>query len=556
MLTRRRFLTASSLAMTGDLLTPSLQGLWAASSRPSVRRIALPPRAAAPVTHFLEPIAEPAAMHALAATALDAARQAGADWADVRLGAGRAYQPGGYSSAYLTYSFGVRVRIGGVEAFVGGGTPTPDRLTQAARAAVATAKGLAAGATSLVGNGLTPVPAATGEWVTPMEMDPFEVSVDEHTHVHESLNGAADVRLAQAGVQRVWSVTFQAETRVQASTDGTRITQRLNNAVVIQNFLRRQPWRLRGPGEQLAVPFSGYGSCTGGFEVVARLNRFDAFEQAAHELRQYESLPGRLVDVGRYNVVFDGVAHATILQRVLVFSLSLQRVLWGDADLGGTSPLRPVSDVLGQQRFSPLLSLNVVSTPPAYGASRWDAEGVEATGGPLIANGTVVNYITSRATHARLTKLLASASGPSSVPPLLGCTSATHASDQPTELPASVSMPAASNGGTLAELAKQLGSGIVARGGEAAVNPDGTGGILYPLMMFEVQGGQLVRRVFGASLQFSTKKLFTSLKALGNAGTIGEATTLRFVGFPENRIDTSLTSPAALYNGVDIITHQ
>lgn len=555
MLTRRRFLTVSSLAMTSELATPSLRKLWAARA-PGTRVVAVPARSSAPVAYFLEPVADAATLRALAATALDAARQAGADWADIRLGAGRAYE--WREDAVLTYNFGVRVRVDGVEAFVGGGDPTPDRLAHAARSAVATARGLASGGTrppTIASAGLTPVPVVTGEWAAPFEIDPFAVTIDQHAHVQDSLNGLDDVRLAHAGVRREWDVVFRAETRVTASSEGTLVTQELRDVAVLLNLLRKGVWRFRGSGERLELPFWGYGSCTGGFEVVARLNRFAHLEQASQELLAYETLPGGIVEVGRYPVVLDGVAHASVLQRALVPALSLRRALWYDTDVGGTSPLRPVTDVLGHQRFSPLLSLQVDHGPPAFGACRWDAEGVPAIGGPLVTNGTVVNYITTRATHAVLTAMLSTAPSHETVPPLLGSTTATQASDQPTELPASVSMPAAPNGGTLAELAKQVGTGLVARGGDAFVNPDGTGGMLDPLMMFEVKGGQLVRRVYGASLQFSTKKLFTALKAVGNASTMGETTHERSVGFPATRILTSLMAPAALYGGMDVVTH-
>jgi len=565
MLTRRGFLTTSSLALTGVRFGPSLSGGWAVSHPPGTRRIVLPPRAAVPVAHFLEPVAEPATMRTLAATAIDAARQAGADWADIRLGAGRVYRG---KEALLTYNFGLRVRVGGVEAFVGGGDPTPARLVAGARSAVATARrlaqGLPSGGTSGLPlglstgetTGLTAVPAETGEWVAPMELDPFAVTVDEHEHVLYSLNGKDDVRLDQLNVQRNWWVEFRAETRVMASSEGTLLTQELRDVVVTRNSLSRLSWRLKGPGECLELPFPGYGSCTGGFEVVARLNRFAQIEHAAQELLRYESLPGKIVDVGRYPVVLDGVAHAAVLQSALVPALSLRRALWSDLDLGGSSPLRPVEEVLDQPRFSPLLSLQIDAAPPVFGACRWDAEGVPATGGPLISKGTVVNYIATRTTHALLAARLAAASPTRAVPPLLGGIVARRASDSPTEFPAALSMPAAAGGETLEALAKQLGTGVLVRGGTAMVNPEGTGGILYPVMMFEVKGGQLVRRLYGASLQFSTKKLFTSLKAVGNASTVGETTTRRAVGFPHNSIDSSLTAPAALYAGMDITNHQ
>jgi hypothetical protein len=73
--------------------------------------------------------------------------------------------------------------------------------------------------------------------------------------------------------------------------------------------------------------------------------------------------------------------------------------------------------------------------------------------------------------------------------------------------------------------------------------------------LLEVKGGRIVRRVTGASLQFSTKKLFTALQAVGNAATVGTATHAPYVGFPDTRIATSLRAPAGLYTGIDVVTH-
>jgi TldD protein len=483
--------------------------------------------------------------------------QAGAEWADIRLGDRRTYG----SITAVTYSFGLRVRVGGVEAFVGGGDPTTDHLARAARSAVATARGLvsSAGGASRESFGLTPVPVVTGEWRAPMEIDPFAVSIDEHDHVNQTLNGMDDVRLAGLygmGIRRQFGYSIRAETRVNASSEGSLLTQFLGDVMIEQNVIGKGNWRLRGLGEQLAVPFAGYGSCTAGFEVLAQLNRFEQVEQAAQELLRYETLPGGMIDVGRYPVVFDGSAHASLVQSALVPALSLRRVLGYDADLGGTSPWRPVAEVVGHQLFSPLLSLQIDHGPPAFGAYRWDAEGVAAMGGPLITNGTVVNYITTRATHAVLTSLLA-ARPQGGVSPLMGNAVATQASNILTELPTSLSvLPATTgspNNGTLEALAKQLGTGLLVRGGDTYVNPEGTGGRTFPMMMFEVKGGQLVRRLYGASLQFSTKKLFKSLKAVGNASTLGERTQRAYMGFPESLCATSLTAPAALYAGVDVL---
>jgi len=562
MLTRRRFLTSSSLAVTGGMLAPRLSPLRANRARAQLvgaQGISLPAQSAAPLGHFFEPITDAATMRALATTALDAARQAGAEWADIRLGDRRTY-----GDTAVTYGFGLRVRVNGIEAFVGGGDPTTDHVVRAVRSAVATARGLAqamtaAGVPPTSTAGLTAVPVVTGEWRAPFEIDPFAVSVDEYDHLMESLSGMDDVRLDRdrLGIRRALAFSVRAETRVTANTEGSLLTQYLTEAMIEGDTIDTWNQRLHRPEERLFLPLGGIRSRTGGFEVLAQLNRFDHLETRAHELLRYMALPEGTVDVGRYNVVFDGTAHAAVIYAALGQALSLRRVLGEEADIGGTSPWQPIEAVLDQPLFSPLFSLHVEHNPPVLGACRWDAEGAPALGGPLIQQGIVVNYVTSRATHATLATLLRGRG----VPPLLGSTTAMHATAQPAECPAALVVPPATAGdshdSSLESLLRQMGSGLLVYGGRVWMNPEGTGGsITPPWMLLEVKGGQIVRRINGATLQFGTKKLFKALKGLGNISTVGEHVGRNMTGFPWSRADTSVTAPAALYTGIDVVTPQ
>jgi len=565
MLTRRRFLTHSSLAVAGGTLFPARHGLFAASlgdwglehSQAQTRIVKLPGRSARPVEAFLNPVTDAETMRRLATGAIDAAVHAGAEWADIRIGDQREYTPEEWT-AQLCYGFGLRVRVGGIEAFVGGGDPTPSHLAQAAHSAVATARGIAVAyvRTTPSSELFTPVPAVTGEWRTPIEIDPFAVSIDEHEHVAKSLAGADDVRLDSLRVGRALGLRFTSETRVFASSEGSLTTQYLHNTAVRGNAIGWDSWRLAMLGESVSLPFAGYGykSCAAGFEIIARMQRFDQLEAASREIIGYGALPKGTVDVGRYTVVLDGVAHAALLQATLVPALSARCALGYDADVGGTSPLSPIGDILGQQCVSPLLSFGVDHGLPSFGAAQWDAEGVTVTGGPLVTQGRVVNYLSSRSTHPVVTAAAQSTSasnGPSI--PLMGCVTAMTASMPPIEAPFSVSMPAAPDGGSLADLAKQMGKGLLVRGAYVWVTPDGQGGVIVPYTILEVQRGQIVRRMNTVSLPFGTKKILTTLKVVGGPGTLGETSADRRVGFPGSMICNSATAPAALYSGVDVL---
>jgi len=493
------------------------------------------------------------ALRKLATMTIDAATHAGADWADVRIGDRRVYR----GNIFLRVGFGVRVRVGNAEAFVGGGDPTPERLVAAARAAVSTARGFARSPawSADASLALAPTPRVAGEWRAPIEIDPFSVPIDEHRYVEKSLSGRFDVRLSQVGFTGGRkSFEWYGETRAFASSEGSLVIQFLGGVYANGHTTAGGSWWRLQRDENIELSIPDYESCTGGFEIVVRPNRFDRLETLVRELAQYAKLRSGLLDVGRYNVVLDGSAHASLLNSTVVPALSLRRVLGHDVDIDGTSPLSPAEDVLGQPLFAPSMMLNVDADVPHLGAAAWDDEGVARRAVPLITHGRIVSYLSSRATLPAIAALATQRGLSTQLPGIANTPDVTHS---PTEIPASVSMPPASamasNAGTLAGLAKQLGTGLLARGGWVIVNTQGVGGYIAPHMMFEVRGGELVRRVFGARLLFSTKKLFPTLTAVGDASTVDNSTQGMPVAFPSMMVSSVVTAPAALYRNLDVV---
>ena len=163
--------------------------------------------------------------------ALDAARGAGASYADVRVSRNRNQsistrerQITGFEDAE-TFGFGVRVLANGAWGFAASKDLTLDEADRVARQAVAQARANAAARTRPVE--LAPVePVPDGRWSSPVEIDPFERG-------HRGQGGAAAARQrgarwpcrARASSPRPCSLP--SEEKTFASTDGSYTVQTL-----------------------------------------------------------------------------------------------------------------------------------------------------------------------------------------------------------------------------------------------------------------------------------------------------------------------------------------
>jgi len=520
------------------------------------QRIALPARSSRALATFIRSGLDPEVLRTLATTAIEAAVHAGAEWADVRISDQRMYMSGPASgSLLLNCGFGIRVRVRGAEAFAGGTDPKPDVLIAAAKSAVATARGLASTAstadTQLL---LVSVPAVKGEWHAPIDIDPFSVSVDDHAFIYKAVSGAYDGPLTRLShfegslIDGGWF--WSSETRVFASSEGSLLTQFLGGVDSRQSVSLMGQWRAQhGEQFELSVPF--VKPCTGGFEVAVRLERYASPQATIDELVRYASFPSRIMEVGRQNVVLDGALHAGLIGTALLPALSLNRALGNDVDLAGTSLLSPPETVLHQRAFSPMMNVNVDAAAPHFGAAAWDDEGVARTAVSLIAGGTVANYLSSRSTLASLESALPAGHAPLVVPGVMH----SEISSVPAEVPQAISMAPSAAPCSLTALAKQLGTGLLTRGGRVSVDPDGRGGYLSPTMLFEVRHGEIVARIRGARLMFSTKRFLPTLSAVGDVSTC--ETVLNYpsvAGVPWEFVKQAVTAPAGLYHNADVVS--
>jgi TldD protein len=526
--TRREFLAVSALSVAN-------LG-W---DRSQIDRL-IPEQSRAPMSAFIPDPVPPEQLRTLAQIAIDTARQNGASYADVRISSSRRLlvAAGVLPSPMmeLTYdcSYGVRAMVDGVWAFSYGVEFTRDGVAAAARSAVTTARGLKAYV--LPRPQMTPRSAVQGAWSAPVGIDPFGVSPDEHARMIGAYKSAASRVLdgEQSKIQFIWT----SEERVFASTEGSLITQQLGG---VEPTIEVQGTRPAG-GEEARLRVGGFSSGGAGFECMIGPEIQERIKSVTEDARLLASYASVEAEVGRYPAVFDGMTTGTVLTTTLVPALEMDRVLGYEADSVGTSFLSPAADVLGRQLFSPKLSLIADRSPRRYGAAKWDDEGVETETFPIIQSGKVVDYFATRS---------AAAASESSVRPR-GSGVAYSPSKMPLARGTYVTMPSDSSGSTLSAMVKTMSNGLLVMNTQNVTsNQQLAGGLFQPGMLFEVKGGQIIRRLRFGMVQFRSKTLWNNMTAVGNESTAQDAVNSIYEG--EVWRTVAFRAPAVQLKEIDII---
>jgi len=561
MLDRRQFLTQSTVACVGAV--GAGLGLWTrtlSASDLGARRA---------ITTWFPDARDPAAMRRLAQAAVDAAMSAGAEYADIRVVDRRALMVSRESSLGYDWSYGIRVYKHGRWGFGYGVDPTIDGASTTAQRLMANL-GTHGAATS--STQLAPAPAERGEWATPVEIDPFSLTPDDHVALREGV--AAAVRhaflyhggrkggpygydTAAPGLQFLWT----GETRVFASSEGALTTQYLARAIPMfgaggNQLQAADPTMYReGYGFEWSIGRI-VGAASAGFEIAVGPKLQDQFVQLYEEALRWSTYPRwHHFPVGRYDVVFDGTLTSGILARTLLPALSLDRALGLEINSAGPSFLAPPESMLGTQVFSPLVTLSADRSLPHLGAAKWDDEGVPTQPFTLIKDGTVIDYFRGRRTTMELADRLHTTPRP-----VYGSSLTGTATRDVVGAASCVSMAPASHGPSLDELIKGMGSGIVARGRVSRFNPSmdpsgGNGMLNYyePAACYEVKGGKIIRQLLSLGSTFTTKKFWHDVKAVGGEDTVQQYAAQTHVGLIPSTVMQQSYAPAVYVRGVDVL---
>lgn len=327
--------------------------------------------------------------------ALDAARTAGAGYADVRIVNTRTQSISTRENRVTELSdsemsgIGVRALAAGAWGFTANRGLTRQECQHVAAEAVERARENARAVRAPVE--LARVDAyPDGTWRSPIRRDPFVVSMEEKADLLLSANAEA---LRVAGSRFVSSsMTFVRQQTTFASTEGSIIEQTAYRSIPSMTVTA------------VASDFSDFQTRTSG-EIAPMGLGYEHVEMSDLQGRAREwaedavaKLSAVSVEPGQYDVIIDPTNLFLTIHESIGHPTELDRALGYEANYAGTSFLAPPEDVIGKLRFGPEF-MNVLGDRNQEGALAtvgWDDEGVPADSWSIVKDGLFVDYQTTR----------------------------------------------------------------------------------------------------------------------------------------------------------------
>jgi TldD protein len=332
----------------------------------------------------------------LCTAALAAASAAGAEYADARVVLKREQfvttKNGRVDRMTDAESegIGVRVLVNGAWGFACDRRLTDEGAQNAATRACTFARAAAGRHT----RALAPLEPGSGRHESHVEQDPFAVSLADKVDL--CLRADAALQGEDVIVRQVL-VRARREHKVLMSSEGTEVEQILTECGAGMDCAAARD----GVFQMRSYPSAHIGSsCQAGWEYVDGLRLVEEaprVAQQAAELVRADPCPSGVTDV-----VLDGDQVALQVHESVGHPTELDRVYGTEASYAGTSFLKPHD--LGSLKYGSE-HMNITADPTTrggLGSFAFDDEGVRATPTPVVEQGRLTGFLTSRETAARI----------------------------------------------------------------------------------------------------------------------------------------------------------
>ncbi len=335
-----------------------------------------------------------AAIKDLMMDALNAAKMAGASYADVRIGRQRRNfvftREHQIQNVVDTDSIGcgVRALVDGAWGYGGTRNLTKDSVAGAAKEAVLIAKANRMARDKAVELAPAPeVPSAT--WQSAFTTDPFTVSVEEKADLLLKTNAEA---MKVDGVKYVFSgLFFVKEERNYANSDGSVTQQTLVRSWPLMQITAIAPDFSDFQNRSNVVPPMGRG-----WEYVLKSDLPGNARKWGEEAAQM--LKAKPVEVGKYDLVLHPSHLWLTIHESIGHPSELDRALGYEANYAGTSFVSPPEKMLGKLKYGPEF-MNVQGDRSQEGGLStigFDDDGVKPNDFLIIKNGIFNDYQTTR----------------------------------------------------------------------------------------------------------------------------------------------------------------
>src|SRR5215207_5565834 len=334
---RREFLKKTGLAAGALAATGALRQAEAAAG------VLAPPRTAAPAAPM------DAATKELLMEALNAAKLAGASYADARIARYRDNQVFTREQQIInvvdqdSMGCGVRALVDGTWGFAATRTLTKAGVVAAAREAAGIAKANRVARDRAVQ--LAPAQSyPDASWVTPHTVDPFTIPVEQKADLLLKANAEA---MKVPGVKFVFSgLFFRKQERNYANSEGSVINQIVLQSWPLMQITAVAPDFSDFQNRGNVVPPAGRG-----YEYVTECDLVGNAGKWGEEAAQ--KLKAKPVDVGRYDIVLDPSHLWLTIHESIAHPTELDRAMGYEANYAGTSFVAPPEQYLGKFKYGP-----------------------------------------------------------------------------------------------------------------------------------------------------------------------------------------------------------
>ena len=331
----------------------------------------------------------------LATLAVDLIRQAGCEYGDIRICHYRQQSLTARDrslnrlSDNVSSGFGVRVLLDGAWGFVASHRITPEEITRIVNLAVDTAKG--SRLTQQEPVKLVPVAAYQEKYITPIQIDPFEVSIQEKAELLLNINEQF-LSYSDRGIKKAYSfLSFIKEDKIFASTVGSVIEQTIypgmgctaiaNGDAKSRNY-ERPPLNI-------------------GYEHIDRADLLSNLDRVANEAIEKVHAPEFTGD-GKTTLILKPSNLFLTIHESVGHPTELDRVYGYEANFAGTS-FATTDNLHKLQYAAPWVNLVADRTQPqGRSTMAYDDEGVPAQRWYVVKDGILNDYLTDRETAYRL----------------------------------------------------------------------------------------------------------------------------------------------------------
>jgi len=293
-----------------------------------------------------------------------------------------------------TIGFGVRVLVNGAWGFASSRELTPVEVERVTAMAfeIAKASALTAGGSVDLGPAVT----STGTYVTPYQIDPFSVSLEDKL----DLLLAADAELSKVEGPRIRTadMRFWRTKKYFANSEGAYTEQTVveSGGGISATAVAQGEVQVRSFPNSFRGQFS-----TGGYEVVQNLDLVGNAYRVAEEAVQLLSADPCPQDTVT-DIILGGSQLALQIHESCGHPTELDRVYGTEAAYAGTSFL--TTEKLNNFQYgSEVVNLTQDTlTPLGLGTAGWDDEGIPAQQTHLVKDGQFVGYLMGREYAAQL----------------------------------------------------------------------------------------------------------------------------------------------------------